>query len=174
MVRSPLPPEALVPAVRSALREVDPNLPTGEFQTLESIVDRAVSPRRFVLQLLGAFAAAALLLAVLGIYGVLSYSVSQRAREIGIRMAMGATATRVQRCLVLRTLALCGLGILLGTIGSFLLTKTIASLLYGVRATDPASFLMMVLSLVSLSALAAYLPARRASRIEPMSVLRLA
>jgi predicted permease len=172
VIRAKLPPESIVPGVREALRAVDSTLPTGEFRTLGQMVDLSVSPRRFVLLLLGAFALTALLLASLGIYGVLSYSVSQRTQEIGIRMALGASAARVQLGVVAKTLALASAGILAGFVGSFMLSKLLASLLYGVSPTDPTTFAMMILFLLLVSAFAGFLPARRASRIDPISVLR--
>jgi ABC-type antimicrobial peptide transport system permease subunit len=157
--------------VRAALRAVDSGLPTSEFQTLSQIVDRAVSPRRFILLLIGAFAVTALVLASLGIYGVVSYSVSQRAQEIGIRMALGASATHVQWRFVVKTLALTAVGIFLGTLASLGLSRLMASLLYDVSPTDPLTFVAMMLLLIVISAVASHLPARRASRIDPMSVL---
>jgi predicted permease len=171
VVRTKKEPELLAADVRAALRAVDPDLPTGEFQTLGQIVDRAVSPRRFILLLIGAFAATALLLASLGIYGVVSYSVSQRAQEIGIRIALGASATQVQRRILVNTLALTAAGILIGTLASLGLSRLMASLLYDVSPTDPLTFVAMILLLIVISALAGHLPARRASRIDPMSVL---
>ena len=173
VVRSEFPPESFVRSVQSALRAAEPNLATGQYQALDALIDGAISPRRFVLLLLGVFAMTALLLASLGIYGVLSYTVSQQAREIGIRMALGASARLVQWRVVRKTLTLAGLGIFLGWLGSLMMTRGIASLLYGVEPADPATFALTVLVLLAISGLAAYLPSRRASRIEPVSVLRL-
>ena len=171
VVRTKKPPELIAPDMRAALHAVDSGLPASDFQTLGQIVDRAVSPRRFILLLIGAFATTALLLASLGIYGVVSYSVSQRAQEIGIRMALGASASHVQRRIVVETLALTAVGILIGTIASLGLSRLMASLLYDVSPTDPLTFVAMMLLLTVISALAGHLPARRASRIDPMSVL---
>jgi len=172
VVRSALPQAALVGPVRAALRTLDPSMPTTEYQTLESIVDRSVSPRRFILLLLSAFGAAALLLASLGIYAVLSYSVSQRAPEIGIRMALGESAARVRRRVVTRTMVLAGTGVALGAVGSFVVARLIGSLLYGVAPTDALTFMGMAIVLMLVSGLAGYLPARRASRTDPMVALR--
>ncbi len=174
VVRTKLPMESLAPAIRAALREADPNLPTGDFQTLGQIVDRAVSPRRFIVLLLGAFAVTALLLASLGIYGVVSYSVNQRTQEIGIRMALGASAASVRWDVITRTLLLAFLGVAIGVVGSFALARLMSSLLYGVTPSDPPTFGAMVVLLALIAVLAGYLPARRASRIAPMSVLRSA
>jgi len=174
VVRTKLPPESVAPGVRAALRTVDSSLPTSDFQTLGQLVERAISPRRFILILIGAFALTALLLASLGIYGVISYSVSQQTEEIGIRMALGASAIQVQRRIVLKTLALASAGILTGMIGSFALSRLMSSLLYGVSATDPTTFFAMTALLILISVLSGHLPAYRASRIDPMSVLRSA
>jgi predicted permease len=171
VIRTKKPPELIAPDVRTALHAVDSGLPASDFQTLGQIVDRAVSPRRFILLLIGAFAATALLLATLGIYGVVSYSVSRRAQEIGIRMALGASANHVQWRIVLETLALTAVGILLGAIASFVLSRLIASLLYEVSPTDPLTFVSMMVLLTVIATLAGHLPASRASRIDPMSVL---
>jgi predicted permease len=172
VVRTSLPPAALAPAVRSALRHIDPNLPGNEFRTLQQLVDKSVSPRRFVVLLLGGFAAFALVLAALGIYGVVSYSVNQRTHEIGIRMALGASARDLQARIVLQTLALAAMGLLVGAAASWLLTRALTGLLFGVTATDPVTFLGMLVILTLVAAVAGYLPARRASRIDPMMALR--
>jgi putative ABC transport system permease protein len=172
VVRSPLPPESLLGGVRAAIQTTDAAMPTEDFQALEAIVGQAVSPRRFILLLLGAFAGTALLLAALGIYGVLSYSVSQRIPEIGIRMALGESGNQVLGRVVGRTMALAGTGVFLGGIGSFLAARFIGSLLYGVEPSDPLTFFAMVTVLLAVAALAGYLPARRAARTDPMVALR--
>jgi predicted permease len=172
VVRSPLPVEALIGPVGGVIQATDPSMPTGDFQTLTSVVDRAVSPRRFTLLLLGAFAGTALILAALGIYGVLSYSVSQRIPEIGIRMALGESGGQVLGRVVGRTMALAGVGAVLGAVGSVLLSSLLATLLYGVEATDVGTFVSMMGILLVVSAMAGYLPARRASRTDPMVALR--
>jgi predicted permease len=174
VVRTKMPLESIAPGIRAALRSLDPTLPTGDFQTLNQIVDRAVSPRRFVLLLLGAFTAVALLLASLGIYGVVSYSVSQRTQEIGIRMALGASSKSVRWRVLRKTLVLASLGIAIGAAGSFAMARLIGSLLYGVDPADPLTFAAMTVVLAFIALLAGYLPARRASQIDPMSVLRSA
>jgi ABC-type antimicrobial peptide transport system permease subunit len=135
-------------------------------------VDKAVSPRRFTVLLLAGFAAFALVLASLGIYGVISYSVGQRAQEIGIRMALGASAGQLQRKIVLQTLGLAGIGMAIGGTGAWLLARAMSTLLYGVKATDPATFVGMAAVLTLVAAVAGYLPARRASRMDPMLALR--
>jgi len=173
VVRSPLPPETLIPGVRAALESTDPTLPTGDFHTLESVVDQAVSPRRFTLILLGSFAGTALLLAALGIYSVLSYSVSRRVPEIGIRMALGESGRQVLGRVVTRTMTLAGIGIVIGGVGSFVASRLIASLLYGIQPTDPLTFGAMVVILLSVAALAGFLPARKASRTDPIAALRV-
>jgi predicted permease len=172
VVRSRLPVETLVPGVAAALHATDPTIPTDEYQSLTEVVDRSVSPRRFMLVLLGAFGGIALLLAALGIYGVLSYSVTERIPEIGIRMALGESGPSVQRRVVGRTMALAGTGIAIGAIGSFVGTRLIGSLLYGVSPADPVTFGAMAMILLSVAALAGYLPARRASRTDPTAAFR--
>ena len=172
VVRSPLPVESLQAGVAAALRGVDPDMPTGDFQTLDAIVERAVSPRRFILALLGAFAGTALLLASLGIYGVLSYSVSQRIPEIGIRMALGETAGEVRMRVVTRTLALALAGVVLGGVGALVVSRLIQSMLFGVAPTDPVTFVGMAALLLAVSALAGFVPALRASRTDPIVAMR--
>jgi predicted permease len=172
VVRSTLSPESVVGSVRTALREVDPSLPTAEFRTLESVVDRAVTPRRFILMLLGGFAWVALVLAAVGIYGVVSYSVSQRAHEIGIRLALGASPGDVQAQVLAKTLKLTALGMVVGSLGAIAASRLMSPLLYGIGANDPLTLVATVLVLALIAALAGYLPALRASRTDPAAVLR--
>ena len=172
VVRTALPPDGLASGIRTALRPIDPNLPVREFQTLQQLVDKTMSPRRFLVILLTGFAGFALLLASLGIYALISYSVNQRTKEIGIRMALGASAGLVQRDVLAKTLRLALAGVALGTLGSFAISKWIESLLFGTTATDPAVFLGVIFLLCAVALAAAYVPARRASRIDPMRALR--
>jgi predicted permease len=172
VIRSRVTATALAPRVQAALRAADPMLPVADYQTLGSVVDRSVSPRRFILMVLGAFAGTALLLAALGIYAVLSYSVSQRIREIGIRMALGESAGSVRQRVVARTLLLAGAGVVIGAVLSLGVTRLIRSLLYGVGPADLLSFGATALILVAVSALAGFLPALRASTTDPMVALR--
>ena len=173
VVRTSLTTSALVPRLREALKPIDPTLATGTLRTMQQIVDKAASPRRFVVLLLGGFAAFALILASLGIYAVISYSVSQRTQEIGIRMALGASAQSLQAGILFQTLTLAAIGMLLGVASSWALARTLSGLLFGVTSTDPATFAAMLLLLTAVAALAGYLPARRASRIDPMAALRI-
>ncbi len=172
VVRTALPPDSLAAGIRTALRPIDPNLPVRDFQTFQDLVDKAVSPRRFLVLLLGGFAAFALILSSLGIYAVISYAVSQRVQEIGIRMALGASPADLQSRIVLRTLALTALGLGLGMAGTRVLSSALGSLLFGVTSGDPATFLAMGILLTSVAAVAGYIPALRASRIDPMVALR--
>ncbi len=172
VVRTALPPDGLAAGIRTALRPIDPNLPVREFVTLQNLVDRAVSPRRFLVLLLAGFAAFALILASLGIYAVISFSVSQRVQEIGIRMALGASATDLQRRIVLRTLGLAAVGLALGLAGSRVLSSALGSLLFGITAGDPVTFIEVGSLLIAVAAIAGYIPAWKASRIDPMVALR--
>ena len=172
VIRGKLPIESLVSSVRAALRNVDPDLPNSEFQPLKELVDQAVSPRRFVTALLGVFSLLALVLASLGIYGVISYSVTQRTNEIGIRIALGAQTPAVLKLIIGQgvKLALIGLGI--GLSAAFVLTRVLSSLLFGVGATDPMTFTGIALLLTSVALMACYIPARRATKVDPMIALR--
>ncbi len=172
VVRTALPPESLGAGIRTALRPIDPNLPVSEFQTLQGLVDKVVSPRRFLAMLLAGFAGFALLLAALGIYAVISFSVNQRSREIGICMALGASEGTVQRDIVRKTLRLAVIGVGLGTIASFAVAKCIESQLFETTPTDPAIFAGVTLLLCVVALVAGYIPARRASRVDPMIALR--
>ncbi|HXP11843.1 MAG TPA: ABC transporter permease [Acidobacteriaceae bacterium] len=172
VVRSKVAPESLSSSVMSTLRDINPGQPAVEFRPIQQLVDHAVSPRRFFVLLVGVFAALGLILASLGIYGVISYSVTQRTQEIGIRMALGATQARVQAGVLGKTLLLASIGIATGTVASLVIANLIASLLFGTTARDEGTFLAMILLLLLVSLLAGYLPARRASRIHPMIALR--
>jgi predicted permease len=172
VVRTTLPPAVLAHSVMAKLRTLNPAQPAAEFRPLQHIVDRSVSPRRFFVLLVGSFAALGLILASLGIYGVISYSVTRQTQEIGIRMALGATAPRVQMAVLKRALTLASAGVVAGTIGSVAAAKWIESLLFGTTPTDPRTFAIIVAVLVTVALIAAYIPARRASRIDPMIALR--
>jgi len=172
VVRSSLPPAALAPTVLRALRELNPNQPAVEFRPIRTIVDHAVSPRRFFMLLVAAFAGIGLLLATLGIYGVISYSVARQTQEIGVRMALGATAKRVQRQVLANTLRLAVSGIALGALIAIVVARAIASLLFATSPWDLPSFVGMAMALLLVALVSGYVPARRASGINPMEALR--
>jgi predicted permease len=172
VLRTVLPPDSLGAGIRAALRPIDSNLPVREFVTFQDLVDKAVSPRRFLVLLLAGFAGFALALAALGIYAVISFSVSQRVQEIGIRMALGASAADLQRRIVLRTLGLSASGLALGMVASRALSSAMGSLLFGITSGDPVTFIEVGTLLVAVAAIAGYIPAWKASRIDPMVALR--
>jgi predicted permease len=172
VVRTNLPSVVLSSSVRAALQPIAPDLPSRDWRTLQAIVDRATSPRRFVVWLLTAFSGFALVLAALGIYGLISYSVNQRQQEIAIRMALGASAGDVRSRILQQTLGLAGIGLVIGVAASWLLGRMLTGLLFGVTATDPVTFAAMFLLLGLVAGIAGYLPARRASRIDPIMALR--
>jgi len=172
VIRSTLPAKTLQSTVLATLRQINPGQPAADLKPIQLLVDHASSPRRFFVYLVGIFASLGLILASLGIYGVISYSVTQRTQEIGIRMALGATRGTVQRGIIGQTLRVAVLGIVVGVVGSLAISSLIASLLFGTAPTDPPTFavIFMLLSVVALAA--GYIPARRASRINPMVALR--
>jgi ABC-type antimicrobial peptide transport system permease subunit len=172
VVRTTLPPASLASSVMGALRELNPKQTATEFRPIKALVSHAVSPRRFFMMLVAAFAVLGLLLAALGIYGVISYSVTRKTQEIGIRMALGATRGKVQAEVIAQTLRLAATGIAVGAVASSGVAALIASLLFGTRPADPATFVGVVTLLAAVALLAGYLPARRASRINPMVALR--
>jgi len=158
--------------VVAAFRELDPRLPLPRFQEMEEMVGTSVAGERFNAVLVASFAALALLLTVVGIYGVLAYSVRQRTREMAIRMALGARSERILRLVVGRGLALVGLGLVLGLAAALALTRLIEGLLHGVEPADPTTFAIVTSLLLLSGGIAAYLPARRAARMDPMIALR--
>lgn len=172
VVRSKLPTSALTTPVMRTLRQINPEQPATEFKRIQMLVDRTTSPRRFFVLLVGAFASLGILLASLGVYGVISYSVTRQTQEIGIRMALGATEGRVQRGVIWKTLRLALIGITVGIFASVVVARLIASLLFQTAPTDPFAFAGMVILLATVALLAGYLPARRASKIHPMIALR--
>jgi predicted permease len=173
VIRTSLPPASLAASVLHTLRELNPEQPAAEFRPIRTIVNRAVSPRRFFMLLVTAFAALGLLLAALGIYGVISYSVTQKTQEIGVRMALGATAARVRRDVVVNTLRLATAGIVFGALASLASARLIATLLFATSAWDMTTYTATMLALVAVALISAYLPARRASSIHPMEALRI-
>jgi predicted permease len=172
VVRAAGEPATLANAIRTALRPLDPELPANEFRTLEELVDRSVSPRRLVVWTLGGFAAAALVLASLGIYAVISYSVNRKKAEIGIRMALGESSGGLQARIVWQTLKLAIAGIAAGTVVSWLGARFLQDLLFGVKSSDPLTFSAMLFALLAVALAAGYVPARRASRMNPLDALR--
>jgi putative ABC transport system permease protein len=159
-------------AVRESLKQLAPSLAANEFRTLQQLIDKSVSPRRFIMLMLVGFALFAVVLASLGIYALISYSVGQRTQEIGIRMALGASAHDVQVDIVWQTLRMAAVGMIVGVVGAWLVTRSLSGLLFGIDATDPATFAGMLATLAIVATLAGYVPARRASRIDPAVALR--
>jgi putative ABC transport system permease protein len=158
--------------VEGVVAGLDPELPLARVQTLEAVVARSVSEPRFYAILLGAFAAMAVGLAALGIFGVTSYAVVQRSREIGIRVALGADPRDVRGMVLRDALALTLLGVAIGLAGAAALSRVMASLLFQLSPTDPATLGGVGLALVAVALLASYLPARRATRVDPLAALR--
>ena len=167
VVRTKLPPAVLAGSVLRALRDLNPKQPAAEFKPIQMLVDHTNSPRRFFMLLVAAFAGLGLLLAALGIYGVISYSVTRQTQEIGIRMALGASAALVQRQVLASTLRLALVGILIGGAAALAASKLIASLLFATSPWDGFTYTAMAIALLTVAAVAGYLPARRASRIDP-------
>jgi predicted permease len=172
VVRTKTDPASLTAAVRRIIAGVDPQQPIVDVRTMEETLDRTVEDRTQQMTLLGAFSALALLLASLGIYGVLSYAVTQRRREIGVRMALGATSSSVVGLVVGRGLALTGAGLVIGLIAAGLGTRAMKTMLYGVDAIDPGTFAAVSALLCAIAGLACWAPALRASRVDPIVVLR--
>jgi len=171
-VRTALNPIAVAAAVRGEVNALDKDQPVSDVRTLEQVVGEAVGPQRFAMMLLGTFAALALVLASVGIYGVMAYLVSQRTREIGIRMALGANRDNVLGMVVGQALVLAVIGAAIGLAGALGLTHLLSSLLYSVRPTDPLTFMLVSFVLVGVSVFASYIPARRATKVDPMAALR--
>jgi predicted permease len=172
VVRSKLPPDVLTSSIMPVLRQLNPAQPNNTFRPIQSLVDHSVSPRRFFVYLVGIFAALGLLLAALGIYGVISYSVTRQTQEIGIRMALGATPGIVQRGVLLRTFNLAAIGTAIGAAGSVLVARLISSLLFHTSPDDPPTFAIVIVLLIGVALAAGYFPALRATRVDPAIALR--
>ncbi|HKG20570.1 MAG TPA: FtsX-like permease family protein, partial [Blastocatellia bacterium] len=171
VIRTTGDPLSLVSAVREVVWAIDKDQPVSNVSTMEQIMSGSVARQRFNMLLLGIFAVVALILAAVGIYGVMSYLVTQRTREIGLRMALGAQTGDVLRLVVGQGFKLVAAGVALGLVSALILTRYMSSLLFGVSATDPLTFALISVSLVAVALLASYIPARRATRIDPMEAL---
>ncbi len=165
-------PAALVPALRSALRELDPNVPLSEVQTMSRLVDGATARERFYLMLLTGFATVAVALAAVGIYGVMSYAVSRRTHELGLRMALGAKPSQLLVSVVRDGMTVAAIGGAIGVVGALAISRLMATLLFGVKATDPLTFVAVAATLGVIALIACYIPARRATKIDPLEALR--
>ena len=172
LVKSRTPPLALAPAVRQALRAVDPDVPATSLCSMDDYLQSSVSFRKFSLRLLAVFAAAALLLAGVGLYGVVSYGVSRRTQEIGVRMSLGALQSDILRMVLGEGMRLALLGAGLGLLAALALTRTMKSLLFGVGADDPITFALITVLLLAAALAACWLPALRATRVAPVTALR--
>jgi ABC-type antimicrobial peptide transport system permease subunit len=171
MVRTSVPPSSIGQVARSQLRLIDSNVLTT-IETAIDIRDRSLGDRRFTMIVLSGFAFLGLVLAAIGIYGVLAYSVARRTREIGVRMALGAARVRVVQMVLSDSLMPVLLGAAVGVVGAIVLTRLMRSLLYGISATDPLTFAVVVVVLLAVAVLASVVPAARASRVDPIVALR--
>jgi predicted permease len=172
VVRTATAPADMVPTLTSEVQSLDSALPLLHVKTLDEYVDDSIMSTRFEAVLLGIFGALAFLLTVVGLYGVISYTVAQRTREMGVRLALGADRWAIIGMIVKNGALLAGAGVLVGLAGAFLLTQLVASMLYGVGPRDPLTFVCVPIALITVAVLASYVPARRAARVDPMSALR--
>lgn len=172
IVRTSGDPLALSRAIRNEMRQLDPGLPVRNLRTMDELVNRSIAPQRFNLSLLSLFSGLGLLLAAVGIYGVMAYSVSQRTHEIGLRMALGAQTRDVLKLVVKQGLVLSLIGVAIGLIASVALTRLMKNLLFGVSATDPLTLISVAVLLTGVALLACYMPARRATKVDPLVALR--
>jgi putative ABC transport system permease protein len=172
VVRTANDPTTMLQAIKGEVWAVNKNLPFASIYTVDDLVSRSLGERRFNLLLLGAFAVIALTLASVGIYGLISFSISRRTHEIGVRMALGAARRDIMKLVLREGLMLTAVGVALGFAASIALTRLLASLLYGVSATDPLTFIAIPVILAGVALVACFVPARRATRVDPMVALR--
>ena len=172
VIRTGVPPETIVPALRQAVQSVDKDQPLSSIRTMDELLSNSVGQRRLTMLLIGIFAAVALMLASIGIYGVMSYSVAQRSHELGIRMALGAARGNVLGMVVRQGMTLVIIGLAIGVAGAFALTGLLTGQLFGVEPTDPATFVSVAAILASVALVATLVPAMRATRVDPLSALR--
>jgi putative ABC transport system permease protein len=172
LVRTSGDPTALAPAIRKEVWAMDANQPISNINTMEEIVAESIAQPRLSMLLMGLFGALALILAAVGIYGLLSYAVTQRTQEMGIRMALGAKTSDVLKLILTQGMTLALIGIAIGLIGSFALTRLLAGLLFGVTPTDAVTFISVSVVLIGVALLACYFPARRATKVDPLMALR--
>jgi len=171
-VRSALPAATLTAAIRNTVASIDPHQPISSVKTMEQVIYATTAPRRFNALLLGVFAAVALVLATLGIYSVISYSITLRTQEIGIRMALGANQPTILMMVLRKGVVLTLIGAAIGLAGAFALTRWMSSLLFGVSASDPATYVIVLLVALGAALLACSIPASRATRVDPLIALR--
>ncbi len=172
VLRTSVDPISLVPALREQVRDLDKNLPVFGVQTMDEMLSAEVASQRFNAGALAGFAGLAVLLAAVGIYGVMAYAVSQRTREMGLRMALGADAGNVLRMILGQGLRLAVIGVILGLVASFALTRLMSGLLFGVKPSDPETFVLVTGALLIVAVVACWIPARRATRVDPVIALR--
>jgi putative ABC transport system permease protein len=172
IVRTRAETSSVMPAIREAVREIDPSLPLGDVATMEQVRERTLSGASRPAWLIGAFAAVAVLLAALGLYGVLSHAVTQQRREIGIRMALGARSSDVLSQVLRNALTLVTMGLVLGMLGAFALTRVMKNLLFEVSPLDPLALTVACVSMTLIGLLAGFIPANRAARVDPVTTLR--
>jgi len=172
VIRTDGDPRSIIPALREAVLRIDKNQPIADVVPMETLLTTSTARTRFATQVMAAFAAIASLLAITGIYGIISYDVNQRTREIGIRMALGAQRAGIIRLILSRGMALAGLGIAFGIVAALALTRLLTSILYDTRPNDPAVYAFAGFTLTTVALCAGYFAVRRISSIEPMSVLR--
>ena len=172
VIRTRVDPSSLVPAVREVVHEIDKDLPVADLRTMAEVMSAATSRQRFNLLLMGFFAALAIVMAGVGMYGVMAYTVAHHTREIGIRMALGARPNAIFKLIIGHGLVLATIGVVLGVAGGLALTRLMTSLLFEVKANDPATFIVVSIGAVAVAFVACYVPARRAMKVDPLAALR--
>jgi putative ABC transport system permease protein len=172
VIRTSVEPLSLTEPVRQAIWKVDADQPMWKIRTVEFLVNRSTADRKFLMALMGIFATLALVLTIIGLYGVISYLVNQRTQEIGIRVALGAQMGDIMRMVLKQGMVLVFTGVALGLAAAWMLTRLLSRLLYRVSATDPLTFVAISLLLIAVALLACYLPARRATKVDPLVALR--